>query len=92
MTDDDVVALTEVLRDDPLDLLINNAGTGTPGTPLDDVDIQALLEVCDVNVGGVIRATRAVLPNLRAATDPLVINVSSRLGSVHDQRAGGGVL
>ncbi|GGU22407.1 hypothetical protein GCM10007979_21420 [Nocardioides albus] len=92
VTDDDVVALTEVLRDDPLDLLINNAGTGTPGTPLDDVDIQALLEVCDVNVGGVIRATRAVLPNLRAATDPLVINVSSRLGSVHDQRAGGGVL
>jgi NAD(P)-dependent dehydrogenase (short-subunit alcohol dehydrogenase family) len=29
-----------------------------------------------------------VLPNLLAAPSPLVINVSSRLGSIHDQAAG----
>lgn len=88
VTNDDVSPLQEVLRDRPLDLLINNAGAGTPGTPLDGVSIKTLLDVCDVNVGGVLRATRAVLPNLLRAEAPLVINVSSRLGSIHDQAAG----
>ncbi|GGR43308.1 NAD(P)-dependent dehydrogenase (short-subunit alcohol dehydrogenase family) [Nocardioides luteus] len=88
VTDDDVSPLTGSLGDEPLDLLINNAGTGTPGTPLDGVVVSTLLDVCDVNVGGVIRATRAVLPNLRRTKQPIVINVSSRLGSIHDQAAG----
>lgn len=88
VTDDDVSPLTEALGDDPLDLLVNNAGAGTSGTSLEGVDVRTLLEVCNINVGGVIRTTRAALPNLRRAESPLVINVSSRLGSIHDQAAG----
>lgn len=59
VTDDDVGPLRTALAERPLDLLINNAGAGTPGTPLEDVDVATLLNVCDVNVGGVIRATLA---------------------------------
>lgn len=88
VTDDDVGPLRTALADRPLDLLINNAGAGTPGTPLEDVDVATLRSVCDVNVGGVIRATRVALPNLRLASAPMVINISSRLGLVHDQAAG----
>lgn len=88
VTDDDVSPLTDLLGGDPVHVLINNAGAGTPGTPLAGVDVGTLLDVCNVNVGGVIRATRAILPNLLHATSPLVLNISSRLGSVHDQAAG----
>ena len=88
VTDDGVGSLVEALRGDALDVLINNAATGTPGAPLEGVDVQVLLGVCDVNVGGIIRATRAALPNLMRAKAPIVINVTSRLGSVHDQAVG----
>lgn len=88
VTDDDVSPLHEALKDDPLDLLINNAGAGTPGGPLEMVDVATVLSTCDVNVGGVIRATRAALPSLRRAAAPLVLNISSRLGSISDQADG----
>jgi NAD(P)-dependent dehydrogenase (short-subunit alcohol dehydrogenase family) len=88
VTNDDVTCLVGALRQRPLDLLVNNAGVGTPGTPLTEVDVSSLLDIVNVNVGGVIRATRAVLPNLLTAPTPLVINVSSRLGSIHDQATG----
>lgn len=88
VTNDDTSALGDVLGDEPLSLLINNAGIGTPGTPLAGVDVATLLSVVDVNVGGVIRTTRAATPNLLRAAAPLVVNVSSRLGSIQDQAAG----
>ncbi|PRC50498.1 short-chain dehydrogenase, partial [Mycobacterium sp. ITM-2017-0098] len=37
--------------------------------------------VYDVNVFGVVRATHAFLPLLRAAPSPVIVNVSSGLGS-----------
>jgi NAD(P)-dependent dehydrogenase (short-subunit alcohol dehydrogenase family) len=88
VTDDNTSSLTAVLGDTPLSLLVNNAGAGTPGRPLAGIDVPALPDVVDVNVGGVIRATRAARPNLLLSAAPLVINVSSRLGSIHDQAAG----
>jgi NAD(P)-dependent dehydrogenase (short-subunit alcohol dehydrogenase family) len=88
VTDDDTGPLTSALGGRPLDVLVNNAGRGTPGSPLEDVDVHTLLDVCDVNVGGVIRTVQAVLANMRAAPAPIIVNISSRLGSVHDQAAG----
>ena len=88
VTEDDTSALSAPLGAEPLDLLVNNAGAGTPGTPLEQIDLAMLLNVVDVNAGGVIRATRATRANLLLAEAPLVVNVSSRLGSVHDQAVG----
>lgn len=88
VTDDDASAVTSELGDRPLDLLVNNAGRGMPGSILQDIPVQQLLAVLDVNVGGVIRATQALLPNLLKAEQPIVINVSSRLGSLQDQAGG----
>lgn len=63
VTDDDVSALRGALAGRPLDLLVNNAGAGTPGGSLDSVDVATVLRVCDVNVGGVARpATRSSPP------------------------------
>jgi NAD(P)-dependent dehydrogenase (short-subunit alcohol dehydrogenase family) len=65
-----------------LDVLINNAGVAGPyGDPsaLTGTDI---LQVLDVNVAGVVRATTAFLPLLRRSADPVVVNVSSSMGSL----------
>ena len=88
VTDDDTDTLVDPMGGRPLDLLVNNAGRGTPGTPLRDMEVSTLLEVCDVNVGGVLRASRALEESLRRAPSPLILNISSRLGSAHDQASG----
>lgn len=77
-----------LLGDDPVDVLVNNAGIGAVSARLGEVDPAGILDATDVNVAGPLRLTQAVLPNLLAAPDPLIVNVTSRLGSVADQAAG----
>ncbi len=60
-----------------LDVLVNNAGVSATG----EVTGPAALEVFDTNVIGIIRVTQAALPWLRRSENPVVVNVSSALGS-----------
>ncbi|WP_328424821.1 SDR family NAD(P)-dependent oxidoreductase [Micromonospora sp. NBC_00389] len=81
-------ALVAAVRGRPVDVLVNNAGTGAPARPLEDCDPRMILDAVDVNVAGPMRLTQALLPMLLAAPAPLIINVSSRLGSLAAQAAG----
>jgi NAD(P)-dependent dehydrogenase (short-subunit alcohol dehydrogenase family) len=63
-------------REGHLDVLVNNAGVSTS-----DVSGQVALEVFDTNVVGIIRVTQAALPLLERSDNPVVVNVSSALGS-----------
>jgi len=60
-----------------LDVLVNNAGIG--GVP--EIDGTIALRTFDTNVIGIIRVTQAALPLLRRSDNPVVVNVSSALGS-----------
>ncbi|RBY90711.1 SDR family oxidoreductase [Blastococcus sp. TF02A-26] len=77
-----------------LDALVNNAGiTGdvhgqTPST----ADLDVLRSVVDTNVLGVIRVTNAMLPLLRRAPSPRIVNVSSGVGSLTRQSGPDGAL
>lgn len=53
----------------PLAGLVNNAGIALPG-PLEYLPITALREQFEVNLLGQLAVTQAMLPALRAATDP----------------------
>jgi NAD(P)-dependent dehydrogenase (short-subunit alcohol dehydrogenase family) len=64
-------------REGHLDVLVNNAGISTTA----DVNGQVALEVFDTNVIGVVRVTQAALPLLEKSENPVVVNVSSALGS-----------
>jgi NAD(P)-dependent dehydrogenase (short-subunit alcohol dehydrogenase family) len=63
-------------REGHLDVLVNNAGIS-----LADVDGPTATKVFDTNVVGVIRVTQAALPLLERSENPVVVNVSSALGS-----------
>jgi NAD(P)-dependent dehydrogenase (short-subunit alcohol dehydrogenase family) len=64
-----------------LDILVNNAGIGSAGAA-EEHSIEQDRHVFDINVLGVIRMTRAVLPQMRARGAGRVINISSVLGFV----------
>ena len=78
VTDDASVtaALTTIEADGGLDVLINNAGIALLG-----LNGPEALQVFDTNAVGIIRVTEAALPLLRKSENPVVVNVSSALGS-----------
>lgn len=64
-----------------VDLLLNNAGVALGGTfeQVGEDDFDWLMEI---NFHGVVRMTRAFLPQLRASDDARIVNVSSIYGIV----------
>jgi short-subunit dehydrogenase len=64
-----------------IDVLVNNAGVGTAGAAEESSVAQAQ-GVFDVNVFGLIRMTKAVLPHMRARGRGRIINISSVLGFI----------
>ena len=81
--DDSVHALVGqvITRFGRIDVLVNNAGIGAAGA-VEEMSVEQHHRVLDVNVLGVIRMSKAVLPVMRAQGGGRIINVSSLLGLV----------
>jgi NAD(P)-dependent dehydrogenase (short-subunit alcohol dehydrogenase family) len=62
-----------------IDVLVNNAGVGSAGAAEESSVTQAK-RVFDINVFGVMRMTKAVLPHMRTQGGGRIINLSSVLG------------
>jgi NAD(P)-dependent dehydrogenase (short-subunit alcohol dehydrogenase family) len=65
-----------------LDVLINNAGISGGRVSAGDLTAEKMNEVYDVNVFGPVRVLHAFLPLLEMSGAPVVVNVSSGLGSI----------
>ena len=64
-----------------IDVLVNNAGMGASGAAEENSIAQAQ-RLFDLNVFGVIRMTKAVLPHMRAQGSGRIINISSIFGFI----------
>lgn len=81
--------IDEVIRTfGAIDILVNNAGVACQGTVASITDDE-WLRVFDVNVFGLARVTRAVLPHLAHSSHAAIVNVCSVAASVGlSERAG----
>ncbi|MFC9285277.1 SDR family NAD(P)-dependent oxidoreductase [Streptomyces sp. NPDC057052] len=84
VTDDASVAAAAAdigAREGGIDVLINNAGVFGTHSPADRITAADAREVFEVNVVGIVRVTHAFLPLLRKSASPVIVNVSSGMGS-----------
>lgn len=71
-----------------LDILINNAGiSGAQPQNISACDIVEIKRIFNTNYFGAIQTTQAFLPLLKKAPLPVIVNVSSELGSLAMQTA-----
>jgi 3-oxoacyl-[acyl-carrier protein] reductase len=65
-----------------VDILENNAGgvLGQVGRPLEAVTVEEWQAIFDVNVGGAVWFTQAVVPHMKAARRGRIVNISSGAG------------
>ena len=91
VTDDASVAAAaaQIAREGGLDVLVNNAGiegrvAHNSIVAPEDTTAQVMRDVFDTNVFGVVRVIHAFLPMLRDSAGPVIVNVSSGLGSLAD--------
>ena len=75
-------AIGEVIkREGRIDTLVNNAGSGY-ARPTEQASWEDIQWIMDVNLMGVIRVTKAVLPHMRKAHSGHIVNISSVGGLV----------
>ncbi|HWV20289.1 MAG TPA: SDR family oxidoreductase [Devosia sp.] len=67
-----------VLRDQQIDLLVNNAGMG-PISPSADLSDEATAQTLALNITALTRLTRAALPGMRARKSGTIVNIGSVL-------------
>lgn len=70
-----------IKQEGKIDVLVNNAGFGLVATAEEATD-EEIFQQFDVNVFGLMKMTRAVLPYMREAQSGVIINISSFLGKM----------
>jgi NAD(P)-dependent dehydrogenase (short-subunit alcohol dehydrogenase family) len=77
----DAAVADVIRRAGRIDVLVNNAGAGIHGA-VEDADDDEVARIFETNVFGLIRVTRAVLPQMRVQGGGTVVNVGSLAGKL----------
>ena len=82
---DQVDRLADKYRDQPIDILLNNAAFTPPYSvswlPFEEIDLENTRRSFDVNVIGPIKITQAFLANVEASGQKKIVNISSGAAS-----------
>jgi NAD(P)-dependent dehydrogenase (short-subunit alcohol dehydrogenase family) len=84
-----IAAFARAIGDQPVDVLINNAGIDARAFGATDTERDVLVQPVahlmgqiEVNAVGALLVSRALLPNLRQSPNARIVNVSSQIGSM----------
>jgi NAD(P)-dependent dehydrogenase (short-subunit alcohol dehydrogenase family) len=82
--------LAAVLADEPIDILLNNAGVyGPEGARFGQLDPQGWLDTLAVNTIAPIKLMEALIDRVAASDRRIVASISSKMGSIADNGSGG---
>ncbi|MEO3431484.1 SDR family oxidoreductase [Pelagibius sp. CAU 1746] len=84
-----VASLARELADQPIDLLINNAGVYGPRTGFGETDYDEWLSVLQVNALAPLRMVERFVGLLEQGAGKTVVNISSIMGSIGNNSSGG---
>ncbi len=83
-----IAALAQRLQGRPIDALINNAGVSSTAKSLGELTMAELQRVFAINASAPMLVAAALLPNLRLGARKVVMNVSSQLASIANNKGG----
>jgi NAD(P)-dependent dehydrogenase (short-subunit alcohol dehydrogenase family) len=85
-SDQSVEKVKQELKDETIDILINNAGVHFENSylPLEQVDFNVALQTLNINSLGPLRVIKAFLPNVEKSSAKVIVNISSEAGSITD--------
>ncbi|MGA9752770.1 MAG: SDR family oxidoreductase [Acidobacteriota bacterium] len=87
---EDIVNLAQSLREQPVDILLNNAGVyGPEDQGLGSAEQEAWIEVLKVNTIAPLLMAQAFLPNVERGSRRIIATVTSLMGSIGDNGSGG---
>ena len=84
-----IEALAAGLKNEAIDILINNAGIYGDRQELGKIDYAAWEEVMRVNTLAPLKMAECFLPHLEAGKMKMIASLTSRMGSIADNNAGG---
>ena len=84
-----VASLARELAEEPIDLLINNAGIYGPRTGFGETDYDEWLDVLRVNTLAPLRMVERFVGLLEQSEGKTVVNISSIMGSIGHNSSGG---
>ncbi|MDD4914857.1 MAG: SDR family oxidoreductase [Methylococcales bacterium] len=87
-------SLAEQLADEPIDVLLNNAGVfgDTAGRGFGNLDYAAWASTLQINTLAPVKMAEAFLPHVERGQSRLIASVSSLMGSLADNTSGGSLL
>jgi NAD(P)-dependent dehydrogenase (short-subunit alcohol dehydrogenase family) len=75
-------AIADIARHEGrIDVLINNAGIAGTYAPAEELTAADATHLLETNVVSIVRMTHAALPLLATSSNPVIVNVSSGMGS-----------
>ena len=78
-----IEALANTLRNEAIDVLINNAGVSDgPGQNFDAIDYDRWFETLRINTIGPVKTSHSFLPNIERGERKLIVCMTSEMGSI----------
>ena len=83
-------SFAENLGDSPIDIFINNAGVyGPRNSSFGNVDEENWIHAIKINAIAPILLTQLIIKNIRLGADKKLIYITSKMGSIDDNKGGG---